>query len=71
MDKPYRPGQPGTNENTNGLLRKYLPKGLDLSPFTDQDLDKLEYILNNRPRRALGCRTPAEIFAELCRQHAG
>jgi len=69
--EPYRPGQRGTNENTNGLLRQYLPKGVDLSPFTDQDLAKLEFVLNNRPRRVLGYRTPAEVFAELCRQHAG
>jgi IS30 family transposase len=68
--EPYRPGQRGTNENTNGLLRQYLPKGMDLSPFTDADLAKLEFILNNRPRRVLGYRTPAEVFDQLCRQHA-
>jgi IS30 family transposase len=66
--EPYKPSQRGTNENTNGLLRQYLPKGLDLSPFTDSDLAKLEFILNNRPRRVLGYRTPQEVFDELCRQ---
>ena len=63
---PYRPGQRGTNENTNGLLREYLPKGMDLSHFTDADLAKIEFILNNRPRRVLGYRTPQEVFDELC-----
>lgn len=67
---PYRPGQRGTNENTNGLLREFLPKGLDLSPFTDDDLASLEYVINNRPRRVLGYRTPQEVFDELCAQHA-
>jgi transposase, IS30 family len=68
---PYRPGQRGTNENTNGLLRQYLPKGMDLSQFTDADLAKIEFILNNRPRRILGYRTPQEVFDELCAQYAG
>jgi IS30 family transposase len=67
---PYRPGQRGTNENTNGLLRQYLPKGMDLSQFTDADLAKIEFILNNRPRRILGYRTPQEVFDELCAQYA-
>jgi IS30 family transposase len=68
---PYRPGQRATNENTNGLLREYLPKGMDLSAFTDSDLAKIEFILNNRPRRVLGYRTPQEVFDELCIAHAG
>jgi IS30 family transposase len=67
---PYRPGQRGTNENTNGLLREFLPKGLDLSPFTNDDLASLEFVINNRPRRVLGYRTPQEVFDELCAQHA-
>lgn len=67
---PYRPGQRGTNENTNGLLREFLPKGLDLSPFTDDDLASLEFVINNRPRRVPGYRTPQEVFDELCAQHA-
>lgn len=67
---PYRPGQRGTNENTNGLLREFLPKGIDLSQFTDDDLASLEFVINNRPRRVLGYRTPQEVFDELCAEHS-
>jgi IS30 family transposase len=68
---PYRPGQRGSNENANGLIREYLPKGIDLSLFTDSDLAKIEFILNHRPRRILGYRTPQEVFDELCARYAG
>ena len=61
----HSPWQRGSNENANGIIREFLPKGIDLSPFTDKNLADLEFVLNNTPRAILGFKTPHEIFSRL------
>ncbi|MFB7374898.1 IS30 family transposase [Streptomyces sp. NPDC056222] len=63
--KPRSPWQRGTNENTNRLLRQYLPKGADLRTFSQAELDAIAHELNHRPRKTHGYRTPAEVYADL------
>ena len=60
--KPYSAWQRGTNENTNGLVRYYLPNGTDFSMLTHKDIQKIEDALNNRPRKCLGFKTPKELM---------
>ena len=60
---PYCSGERGTNENTNGLVRRYFPKGTDFSTISEEEIAAVEYALNTRPRKRLGYRTPLEVWS--------
>ena len=67
---PQSPWQRGSNENTNGLLRQYFPKGADLAGYRQKHLDAVALQLNTRPRKTLGFKTPAAKLAEIVAQTA-
>lgn len=62
---PYHSWERGLNEHTNGLVRQYFPKGLDFATLTNANVQYVEDLLNNRPRKTLGYRSPNEVFAQL------
>jgi IS30 family transposase len=63
--EPHSPWQRGFNENTNGLVRQYLPKGTDLSEYSQEQLNAIADQINNRPRKGLGVRSPLAVYREL------
>jgi len=62
---PHSAWQRGSNENTNGLIRQYLPKGEDLSVYSQAELDKISWLLNTRPRKRFDFRTPQEMIENI------
>ena len=63
--EPHKPWQRGTNENTNDILRFFFPKGFDFRTISQAQLDTVVDLINNRPRKCLGRKSPAEIFVAL------
>ncbi len=63
---PYHSWERGTNENTNGLLRRYFPKGTNFKNLTKEEVDNAVWAINNRPRKCLGFKTPLEVFRGEC-----
>ena len=67
---PQSPWQRGTNENTNGLIRDFFPKGTDFSTVSTREIKRVQRLLNERPRKVLNWRTPKEVFASLFEKRA-
>jgi len=67
--KPYHPWERGLNEHTNGLVRQYFPKGTSFKDVTQADVEKVEWILNNRPRKILGFKKPQQILDKLLKAY--
>jgi len=63
LAKPYAAWLRGTNENTNGLIRQFFPKGTDLASIPEHRFTTVQQLLNDRPRKRLGYRTPNEVLA--------
>ncbi len=63
--RPYHSWKRGANENTNGLIRQYIPKCTDFSKLTDKMIEEIEWKLNNRPRKSLGYLTPLEYCKKM------
>lgn len=60
--QPYHSWEKGSVEQVNGLIRRYIPKGMDLSKVTQEQIESIESLLNNRPKKYLGYQTPQELF---------
>lgn len=69
--QPYHSWEKGTVENTNGRVRRYLPKGMSLDPITNKDIKAIEWELNNTPRKCLNYLTPYEKMQELLQTNSG
>lgn len=69
--KPYHSWERGLNEHTNGLVRQYFPKGTEFDKLTDNDVQRIETLLNFRPRKVLGFRSPMEVFKQTPKQSVG
>ena len=67
---PYAPWQRSSNENTNGLLRQFLPKGMDLSTISQTRLNDIARLMNGRPRLALDAQTPDEVMTKILDDYA-
>ena len=66
--RPYHAWERGLNEHTNGLIRQYLPKGSSFCEVTDEEIEQIEFLLNNRPRKVLNFSTPLEVFSRLSKK---
>ena len=68
---PHSPWQRGMIENTNGILRRDMPRKSDISDYTDKDIETIQYLINSTPRKCLGYRTPEEAFIHMINETSG